>query len=166
MTFPNKSFPCPIYKEPTIKTFIEKRKGSSTLTVEYEFLDEDDELAYNKNSIEYATELLTAVTGIKFYIRTIRGYCQRDYAQLIIPEMEATENYIEEIEARCFNTGLEWTIECDEDELCISHAYTYGYKDEDKLKQIREQCDIADDDEIELYEFYEWEKTPKYKLAN
>ena len=30
------------FKEPTIKTFIEKRKGSSTLTVEYEFLDEDD----------------------------------------------------------------------------------------------------------------------------
>lgn len=116
--------------------------------------------------IEYATELLTAVTGIKFYIRAIRGCCQRDYAQLIIPELEATENYIEEIEARCFNLGEEWKIECDDDEDLYPTAYTYGYKDEDKIKQIRKQCDIADDDEIELWEFDGWERTPKYKLAN
>lgn len=62
--------------------------------------------------------------------------------------------------------GQEWTIKCDEDEYCISHAYTTAYKQEDKIAQIREQCDIADEDEIELYEFDEWEKTPKYKLAN
>ena len=30
------------FKEPTINKFIEKRKGTSTLTVEYEFSDEDD----------------------------------------------------------------------------------------------------------------------------
>lgn len=118
------------------------------------------------DDIVTATNILSAVTGIKFYIRGIRGCCQGDYAQLIIPEVEATENYIDEIEARYFNQGEEWNIECDEDELCISNAYTHGYKKEDKLKQIREQCDISDKDEIELYEFDGWEKTPKYKLAN
>lgn len=116
--------------------------------------------------VEIATEILSAVTGIKFYIRGIQGCCQSDWAQLIIPEAEATESYIEEIEARCFNLGLEWNIKCDEDELCISNAYTTAYKHKEIIAQIREQCDVADDDEIELYEFDGWVKTPKYKLAN
>ena len=118
------------------------------------------------NEIEAVADILSAVTGIKFYVRDIRGCCQGDYAQLIIPEAEATESCIEEIKARYFNLGEEWKIEGDDDEDLYPTAYTYGYKDEDKLKQIREQCDIADDDEIELWEFDGWEKTPKYKLAN
>jgi hypothetical protein len=116
--------------------------------------------------VEIATEIMSAVTGIKFHIRGIRGCCQGDYAQLIIPEAEAAENHIEEIEARYFNIGEEWKIEGDDGDEFYITAYTYGYKDENKLKQIREQCDIADDDEIELWEFDGWEKTPKYKLAN
>lgn len=116
--------------------------------------------------IEAVADILSAVTGINFIVREIRGCCQGDYAQLIIPKEEATDDCVEEIEARYFNEGKEWSIESEDDTDFFSNAFTYGYKDEDILKQIREQCDIADDDEIELWEFDDWEKTPKYKLAN
>ena len=61
------------FKEPTINTFIEKRKGTSTLTVEYEYLDEDNvvEKAYVTVNGEQNKEVIlktgtVSLSGLQF----------------------------------------------------------------------------------------------------
>lgn len=119
---------------------------------------------YN-DELKTAVELLSAVSGIKYTMCDIRGCCQGDYAQLIIPSDECTNEAKDEIEARYFNTGTEWIIENERGE-CDAHAYTWAWRDEGREKQIREQCDISDAEELEIYEFDGWECTPKYKKAS
>lgn len=113
---------------------------------------------YRPDQVQSAAELLSAVTGIKFIVRDIRGCSQGDYARLIIPQDECTENKKDEIEARFFNTGTQWKIESEDGDSM--YAYTWDTESQDS--QIREQCDICTADELEIYAFDGWEKTAKY----
>ena len=93
-------------------------------------------------------DLLTALSGKQYVIKTIRGCCQSDYNFLYYPMDEYPEETINNIEIEYFNTGEEYSLYYSEKEnLTIEQVkalhdpdYFYGhcYKNTDQIKEISE----------------------------
>lgn len=111
------------------------------------------------NDVEFAAALLSAVTGIEYAVHEIRGCCQGDWAQLVIPKAE--EDAKAEIEAKYFNTGDAWKLVGDNGE--VYHAYTWIWNGEDR--QLREVAKdyFGSDIEVKRYAFDGYIKTPRYR---
>lgn len=113
---------------------------------------------------------LAAVMILKqkpYSLRTICGCCQRDWADILYPSEEFTDDDVKIFETEFFNTGSEWIIhdgntdpECPED----IDGYSIYCQDSDE-NAVRAEiasatgCDPAD---VVLYMFDGYIKTPKY----
>lgn len=96
-----------------------------------------------------------------YVVREIRGSCQGEYAEVVMPA-SCAQSTLDEIEARYFNTGTEWRVNVGNE--CFS-VYTWAWRNDEQERQMREQAagflgtaDIA----IEVYEFSGYTKIPNY----
>ena len=111
------------------------------------------------DEVEYAAKLLHAVTGIEYTVRTIRGCCQGEWAELVIPSKEASREAVEEIEAKYFNTGTEWRLEDASGEM--HNSYTWIWNGEEA--QLREAAaEYWNEPEVEIYDFAGYTKIANY----
>ena len=115
-----------------------------------------------KNWRDYAAELLTILCGEPYEVCDIRGCCQGDFAEVVMPTAEKGD-LREEIEARYFNTGDGWNIEDESGEI-VSYCYTWKWNKEEE--QIREYMrgHYGEGVEVELYDIEEYEpRKPIYR---
>ena len=101
-------------------------------------------------------DVLQLLHGREYASATICGSCQRDWQYIIYPAENGAE-WLRAFECEYFNTGTEWTIkEEDGDEYTV---YCTTYDPRAEIANITG----ADPDDVILYEFDGWERTPKYK---
>ncbi len=108
---------------------------------------------------------LALLTGKKHNCTIIRGCCQGDWNYIYYPVDEYDLKSIEYLEAEYFNTGDEWRVvalfdDGTEDEDEVFYTYTHEWRD-----QAVELADAigCEPDEIELYEWDGWARSPIYK---
>ena len=107
--------------------------------------------------------ILTCASGTTWAAREICGVGQNDWAMLIYPRCDLSEEAVEEIEARYFNTGDGWNIE---DESGENVGYCYTWKWDAEEAQIREYMRgrYGEDVEVELYDIEGYEpRKPIYR---
>lgn len=103
--------------------------------------------------------VLKAETGKTWYFDSIRGCCQSDWQYIVYIDSGNNErlNYIS---MDYFNTGTEYIItDPDGDETAL---YCYSYNAEGIRKEIADAFGIAPED-VDIYDFDGYTKTPKYK---
>lgn len=108
---------------------------------------------------------LALLTGKKHNCTIIRGCCQGDWNYIYYPVDEYDLKSIEYLEAEYFNTGDEWRVvpvdkNGEEDEYGEVYYYTHEWRG-----QAVELADAigCEPDEIELYEWDGWARSPIYK---
>lgn len=111
---------------------------------------------------------LFLMTGKKWKSVSIRGCCQGDWQEGYINSEKISDNALDYIEACYFNTGEEYKIyeskeDFDAKENCF-HIYVVN-KTGDQSKAVADYFGCKPE-EIALYEFDGWERSPKYKLAD
>jgi hypothetical protein len=104
-------------------------------------------------------DVLELVTRQAFNCSTIRGSVQGEWQYIIYPR-EYSREWLRAFEAEYFNTGTEWSIkEGDGGDEYFVYCTTY-----DPRAEIAQITNTTPENVI-LYEFDGWEKTPKYKEA-
>lgn len=101
--------------------------------------------------------VLELVTGQEYDAATIRGCCQGDWQNIIYPA-EYGREWLEAFEAEYFNTGEQWIVDPDGENLSV---YVTGWSDEQKRAEIADAagCDPGD---VVLYAFDGWSRIPNY----
>ncbi len=102
---------------------------------------------------------LHLVTGERYEKRTIRGTCQSDWQEIYYPVADYSKSDICFLEIEYFNLGSEWTVTWHDEEFGM---YCYGDTPEDVRLEIASIIGVNADD-IVLYEFSGWSRTPEYK---
>ena len=121
---------------------------------------------YSKENEEEALLLaLKLLTGKEWRSITIRGYCQRDWQTGYVSE-DINDKALNYLEMCYFNTGEEFMIyeskeNFDNEEADFS-LYVDGYKVKDNLS-IELGCEP---EELEVYAYDGYIKTPKYVLVD
>lgn len=103
------------------------------------------------------TDLLSLIIGGTWKYRTIRGYCQSDWENIIYNSDTLSDEDIHRIECEYFNMGLEFSIDNTRGYYIIN-----DYSFESIKKELSEMIGCNTDD-IELYMFDGYTKIPKYK---
>lgn len=106
---------------------------------------------------ELLCDVLELITGREYEYTTIRGCCQSDWQDIIYPAAYGRE-WLDRFEMEYFNTGTEWSVDVDG---CSVGVYTYSWKDDDTRAEIAAAVG-ADPDDIILYTFTGWSRTPEY----
>ena len=99
-------------------------------------------------------DVLQLLTGIDHKWATLRGCSQSDWQHIIYPAKLGAD-WLRSFEIEYFNTGTEWEIE-EEQGLFIYCT---------NIDPRAEIADVmgTDPDDVILYEFDGWKRTPKYK---
>jgi hypothetical protein len=111
--------------------------------------------SYEENDV--LCKVLELITGKTWDNGTIRGSCQGDWQEIIFPA-EYGREWLEEFETEYFNTGTEWIIDPDGDNISV---YAHGWNNE----QIRAELAAAvgvEPENIILQAFSGWSKTAVY----
>ena len=117
---------------------------------------------------EILCKVLSIVTGKKWDNRMISGCCQSDWNYIFYPVDEWTREQIEIFETEYFNTGTEWIIH-DEAETPETSENINGYSvycigwDSKQIRNEIAEVTGAKPEEIKLFEFGGYTKTPFYK---
>lgn len=116
----------------------------------------------NCDKDDYLCDLLSIVDGRKWEHRTIRGVMQSEWQIMFYPVDEWCDKDIDHFEMEYFNTGTEW---CVTEEGCETGytMYLYSGHESDIKKEISERTGVETED-IVLYVFDGYVKTPKYKI--
>ena len=109
-------------------------------------------------------EALELMTGKQWYWFTIRGCMQREWQCGYVSEV-ITRNDIDYIEMCYFNTGSEYIVYESKDDFNNEENGISYYVDSYNSKQALIEAIGCEPDEIEVYEFDGYTKTPKYKLV-
>lgn len=110
------------------------------------------------------TMALELITGDEYAAGEIRGCCQGDWNNIIYPA-EYGREWLENFEIEYFNTGDEWQInegipDSDDNYYFYSHAWN-----EDGIRaEIAAAAGVEPDDVI-LYIFTGYTRTPEYRLV-
>lgn len=127
------------------------------------------------NRVDEIKAILRLLTGKEYYLKTLQGWSQGDFAIALIP-VGTDENYIELFEAAYFGTGIEVMIHEEDftpnnaDEIVGPTFYIQKTLNIKKLKEIiKEEFGFSSNDDIEVM-LYEYEKTEtiyidRYKLV-
>lgn len=108
--------------------------------------------------------ILTIQTGQEWGWGTIRGSCQGEWQNVIYPENDWDSAALEIFETEYFNTGDEWDI-VDESGESWGSEYTHAWNTRETITELSQILGCSPDD-ITLYRFDGWIKTPKYKEAD
>ena len=119
----------------------------------------------SSNEEEAFLMALKLITGKKWRSFTLKGYCQRDYQYGYASE-DVKDKELSYIEMCYFNTGEEFMVydnkENFDNEEADTSLYVDGYKAVDNLAEALGYKP----EELEVYVFDGYIKTPKYVLAN
>lgn len=143
------------------------------------FLDNGGNLNVNHPELDEFKESIfidaySLYMGKRHEKKTIRGNCQGECHDIIYPVDDYSSEAIRELEARYFNTGIEWTIllsecECEEPHCGCSNEYIwhYDYKYTNLEEALREVAieyfgDKCKGVEVEIWEFGGYHQTPYY----
>lgn len=112
------------------------------------------------NNEAIIAEALSIVTGEKWEYKCISGCCQSDWNYVYYRPEEWTDKELEYFEIEYFNIGEEWRIMDENGDEC--YYYTHEWSDIYKTRELAENigCSVQD---LTLYAFDGWTKTPKYK---
>jgi hypothetical protein len=103
-------------------------------------------------------DALQLLTGKEHYYTTIWGCCQGDWQHVIYPAEYGAE-WLRIFKLEYFNLGTEWLIYEDDDAPAFA-MYCY----DNPRAEIAEVVNATPED-VELYAFDGWERTPKYKAV-
>lgn len=118
-----------------------------------------------ENGEEALLLALKLITGKTWRSYSMRGYCQGDWQEGYASE-DVSEEALNYMEMCYFNTGEEYLIYDNEKNFNNEEADTSIYVDGyNKRERIAEYLECKPEDLI-IYEFDGYTKTPKYKLAD
>lgn len=110
-------------------------------------------------------DYLSAVFKEEWKTRIIRGYSQSDWQQIYYPANEWTDNDIRILEMDYFGEysiyEIHWGIEEPENPEDIDGYYMRTYSGDPKAEIAQYEC--VKPEEVKLYTFAGWIKTPKYR---
>lgn len=98
---------------------------------------------------------LHIVTGKKYDVVTIHGSAQSEWNNVYYPVDDYTRDAMYNLETEYFNTGAEWIIN---DDFSI---YTYSWNTDGIRAEIASAAGV-DLDNVILYTFSGWKRTPEY----
>jgi hypothetical protein len=102
---------------------------------------------------------LHLLTGKRYDVRTIRGYCQGDWQTVFYPVEDYSREALDILEIEYFNLGTEWAVNVDGCDV-----YVYAYSDTpEKIRAEIAAAVGAQVEDIQLHVFAGWERTPEYK---
>lgn len=104
----------------------------------------------------YEMEIINIVTRRNFERGTLRGCCQGDYIDIIYDADIWSPEDLQRLEADYWNTGREYLEEDTNESI-----YVYSYDDDGIRRELAEAVG-ANTDEIEIYNFTGWSRTPEY----
>lgn len=102
--------------------------------------------------------LLELMHSEPFECRIIRGYCQSDWQCVYYPVSQSA--LIKQLEIEYFNKGTEFCVTVDNEDF---YVYCYDWGVDGMKLEIASHVGI-DIEQIELYEFNGYYRTPKYRL--
>ena len=110
------------------------------------------------------TTALELITGDEYDAATIRGCCQGDWNNIIYPA-EYGREWLENFEIEYFNTGDEWQInegipDSDDGYYFYSHSWN-----EDGIRAEIAAAAGVDPEDVMLYIFTGYTRTPEYRLV-
>lgn len=100
---------------------------------------------------------LELFTGKSWSSGTIRGSCQGDWQEIIYPA-EYGRDWLEEFETEYFNTGTEWIVDPDGDNVSV---YAHGWSQDQIRTELAEAVGTTPD-KIVLMELTGWSRTAVY----
>lgn len=103
---------------------------------------------------------LSVWTGSKWEYKCIKGSAQSDWQYVYYRADLWTDKELEYFETEYFNTGEEWRVIDEEGEEV--YYYTHEWSDIYKTRELAKNigCNVQD---LTLYAFDGWERTPRYK---
>jgi hypothetical protein len=101
---------------------------------------------------------LHLLTGKRYSVRTLRGCCQGDWQTIYYPVEDYSREALEALEIEYFNTGSEWIVDPDGDSVSI---YAHGWNN-DLIREELAAAVGAKAEEIQLFTFTGWKRTPEY----
>lgn len=101
---------------------------------------------------------LHLVTGKRYEKRTIRGSCQGDWQYVYYPVADYTREALDILETEYFNTGTEWIIDPDGDNVSV---YAHGWNNDQIRAELAAAVGVKPEDII-LQAFTGWKRTPEY----
>lgn len=111
--------------------------------------------SYEENDI--LCKVLELITGKTWDNSTIRGCCQGDWQEIIFPA-EYGREWLEHFEAEYFNTGTEWIIDPDGDNISV---YAHEWNNEGIKKELAAAVGVEPENII-MQAFSGWTKTAAY----
>lgn len=111
--------------------------------------------SYEENDI--LCKVLELITGKTWDNGTIRGCCQGDWQEIIFPA-EYGREWLEHFEAEYFNTGTEWVIDPDGDNISV---YAHEWNNEGIRKELAAAVGVEPENII-MQAFSGWTKTAAY----
>lgn len=111
--------------------------------------------SYEENDV--LCKVLELITGKTWDNSTIRGCCQGDWQEIIFPA-EYGREWLEHFETEYFNTGTEWIIDPDGDNISV---YAYEWNNEGIRKELAAAVGVEPENII-MQAFSGWTKTAAY----
>lgn len=123
---------------------------------------------------EVLAQVMELQTGEPFVLASLRGFSQGEAVTAVIPEKLYTDEFVEDIEAKYWNNGVEYLVyedntgkarnleELQENDVFENNSISYylpSYKSAEKLADVLG----ARKGELTVYDFEGYKKTPEYK---
>lgn len=106
-------------------------------------------------------DIMSIVTGHKYEWSMIRGYCQREWQNVLYPADKYSHDVIEMLEGYYF-TGSDYRITIYEDDEETDCYYDFFWQDNDTIKElVAEQCGCNVDD-VHLFYISGYSTIPTY----
>lgn len=106
-------------------------------------------------------DVLRLLNGKEYAHSTLWGCCQGDWQNIIYPAKYGAE-WLRAFETEYFNLGTEWSIQETDDP--DDPGFTMYCTTDDPRAEIADATG-ADPDDVILYAFDGWDRTPKYKVV-
>lgn len=111
--------------------------------------------SYEENDV--LCKVLELITGKTWNNSTIRGCCQGDWQNIVFPA-EYGREWLEHFETEYFNTGSEWIIDPDGDNISV---YAHEWNNEGIRKELTAAVGVEPENII-MQAFSGWTKTAAY----
>ena len=142
-----------------INYYLPKNNGKYTMKEIHQWKELLEKYSQRWNLEDIVCEALKLMTGKNWRSFTMRGDCQRDW-QCGYASEEITYADMEYIEMCYFNTGEEYIVYEENDEENGIGYYVDSYNPKEELcKHIG-----CEPNELKVYKFVGYQKTPKYEL--
>lgn len=119
---------------------------------------------------EILCKVLSIVDGREWDFDTIRGSCQSDWQEVFFPVDEWSKEALRQFETEYFNEGTEWIVDDGEfDPATDSPLNINGYSiyctswNEDGIKQEIADAEGTSSENVILYAFAGYTRTPQYR---